>query len=59
MGSLNGSLLPRRHERLGDDAESIFRYLNDVGGKMPFTDKSSPDEIQEMFSIVKQLSNAP
>lgn len=52
-GSLNGSLLPRRHERLGDDAESIFRYLNDVGGKMPFTDKSSPDEIQEMFSMSK------
>lgn len=52
-GSLNGSLLPRRHERLEDDAESIFRYLNDVGGKMPFTDKSSPDEIQEMFSMSK------
>lgn len=52
-GSLNGSLLPRRHERLGDDAESLFRYLNDVGGKMPFTDKSSPDEIQEMFSMSK------
>lgn len=52
-GSLNGSLLPRKHERLGDDAESIFRYLNDVGGKMPFTDKSTPDEIQEMFSMSK------
>lgn len=52
-GSLNGSLLPRRHERIGDDAESIFRYLNDVGGKMPFTDKSTPDEIQEMFTMSK------
>ncbi len=52
-GSLNGSLLPRKHERLGDDAESIYRYLNDVGGKMPFTDKSSPEEIKEMFSMSK------
>lgn len=52
-GSLNGSLLPRKHERLEDDAESIFRYLNDVGGKMPFTDKSTPEEIQEMFSMSK------
>lgn len=52
-GSLNGSLLPRRHERLGDDAESIFRYLSDVGGRMPFTDKSAPEEIQEMFTMSK------
>ncbi|WP_391117939.1 S1 RNA-binding domain-containing protein [Psychrobacillus sp. L3] len=52
-GSLNGSLLPRKHERLGDDAESIFRYLNDVGGRMPFTDKSNPEEIQEMFTMSK------
>lgn len=52
-GSLNGSLLPRKHERIGDDSESIFRYLNDVGGKMPFTDKSTPEEIQEMFSMSK------
>ena len=26
-GSLNGSFLPRKHERLGDDAEKIFAYL--------------------------------
>lgn len=52
-GSLNGSLLPRKHERLGDDATSIFRYLNDVGGRMPFTDKSSPEEISAMFTMSK------
>ena len=52
-GTLNGSMLPRKHERLGDDAESIYRYLTDVGGKMPFTDKSTPEEIQEMFSMSK------
>lgn len=52
-GSLNGSLLPRKHERLGTDAEKIFAYLESVGGKMPFGDKSSPEEITEMFAMSK------
>ena len=52
-GSLNGSLLPRKHERLGEDAEKIFAYLESVGGKMPFGDKSTPEEIQEMFGMSK------
>ena len=52
-GTLNGSLLPRKQERLADDAEEIMRYLEESGGKMPFTDKSSPDEIQEIFGISK------
>ncbi len=52
-GSLNGSLLPRKHERLSDDAEQIFTYLQGVGGKMPFGDKSAPEEIQEMFGMSK------
>ncbi|KYG89642.1 DNA-binding protein [[Bacillus] sp. KCTC 13219] len=52
-GSLNGSLLPRKHERLGDDAERIYAYLESVGGKMPFGDKSTPEEIQEMFEMSK------
>lgn len=52
-GTLNGSLLPRKEERLGDDAETVYRYLTDVGGKMPFSDKSTPDEINEMFGMSK------
>ena len=52
-GSLNGSLLPRKHERLGEDADKIFAYLESVGGKMPFGDKSSPEEIEEMFGMSK------
>lgn len=51
--TLNGSLLPRKQERLTDDAESIMRYLVQSGGQMPFTDKSTPDEIQEMFGMSK------
>lgn len=52
-GSVNGSMLPRKQERISDDAEEVFRYLIEVGGKMPFTDKSSPDEIKEMFGLSK------
>ncbi len=52
-GTLNGSMLPRKEERLGDDADIVLRYINEVGGRMPFTDKSSPDEIKEMFSMSK------
>ncbi|KFL43131.1 DNA-binding protein [Lysinibacillus sp. BF-4] len=51
--SLNGSLLPRKHERIDGDAEKIFDYLESVGGKMPFWDKSSPEEIKEMFNMSK------
>ncbi|MET3576057.1 S1 RNA-binding domain-containing protein [Bhargavaea ullalensis] len=51
--SLNGSLLPRKEERIGDDAETVLRYLNSAGGKMPFWDKSTPEEIEEMFGMSK------
>ena len=52
-GTLNGSRLPRVEQRMTGDAATIFDYLTDAGGKMPFTDKSSPDEIMEMFSMSK------
>lgn len=52
-GTMNGSLLPRKQERLADDSEEILRYLQESGGQMPFTDKSSPEEIQEMFEMSK------
>lgn len=52
-GTMNGSLLPRVEERLSGDAEVIYTYLMEIGGKMPFTDKSTPDEIREMFNMSK------
>ncbi|CAM5187831.1 S1 motif domain-containing protein OS=Ureibacillus acetophenoni OX=614649 GN=SAMN05877842_111121 PE=3 SV=1 [Ureibacillus acetophenoni] len=52
-GSLNGSMLPRKHERLSSNAEQILDYLKSVGGKMPFSDKSTPEEITEMFKMSK------
>ena len=52
-GTLNGSMIPRVEERMTGDAATVLNYLNDVGGRMSFTDKSSPDEILEMFSMSK------
>lgn len=52
-GTLNGSMIPRVEERMTGDAAIVLNYLNDAGGRMPFTDKSSPDEILEMFSMSK------
>ncbi|MGE7666297.1 CvfB family protein [Ureibacillus composti] len=52
-GTLNGSMMPRNYERLGQDAEKILQYLKSVDGKMPFGDKSTPEEILEMFDMSK------
>src|SRR5690606_14206855 len=51
--TLNGTLLLRKQERQTDNTKSIMRYLVQSGGQMPFTDKSTPDEIQEMFGMSK------
>lgn len=52
-GSVNVSLLGRRTERQKDDAESIYDYLMIRGGKMPYWDKSLPEEIEKRFGISK------
>lgn len=52
-GTLNVSLLPRKHEALGGDAERIYAYMQERGGAMPFTDKSDPDDIKERFQLSK------
>ncbi len=52
-GSLNGSLLPRTHERLDEDAEGILTYLESRGGSMPYWDKSDPEDIQKRFGMSK------
>ncbi|WP_409298358.1 S1 RNA-binding domain-containing protein [Peribacillus sp. SCS-26] len=52
-GSLNISLLPRKQEKLGGDAEVILEYLLSRNGAMPYSDKSDPDEIKTRFGISK------
>ncbi|TFE03338.1 S1 RNA-binding domain-containing protein [Jeotgalibacillus sp. R-1-5s-1] len=52
-GTLNGSLLPRKQEKMDDDAEMILDYLLSRGGSMPFGDKSNPEEIKLIFNMSK------
>lgn len=52
-GSMNGSLLPRTHERLDEDSEDIYMYLESRGGSMPYWDKSNPEDIQKRFGMSK------
>lgn len=53
-GIINISLKPRAHEAIGDDASMILTFLERaVDHKIPFTDKSNPDEIKRTFGISK------
>ncbi|WP_035098309.1 S1 RNA-binding domain-containing protein [Anoxybacteroides tepidamans] len=52
-GTVNVSLLPRKHETIDEDADMIYRYLESRGGAMPYHDKSDPDDIQARFQMSK------
>lgn len=53
-GVLNLSLKPRAHEVINDDAEMLLVYLERTPDKqMPYTDKSDPEAIKQMFGISK------
>lgn len=53
-GVLNMSLKPRAHEAINDDAAMLLAYLERTSEKkMPYTDKSAPEEIKQMFGISK------
>ncbi|MGM8212377.1 CvfB family protein [Virgibacillus sp. W0430] len=52
-GSINVSLLPLKHERLDSDAEQILQHLAQQDGRMPFTDKSDPEDIRATFHMSK------
>ncbi len=51
--SLNLSSKPRAYEMLDADSQMILAYLQSLGGKMAFNDKSNPDEIKATFGISK------
>nr|WP_239674062.1 S1-like domain-containing RNA-binding protein [Mangrovibacillus cuniculi] len=52
-GTLNVSFLPRKEVKMDDDAEQIYSYLLQRGGQMPYTDKSTPEDIQDRFQLSK------
>lgn len=52
-GTLNVSLLPAITERQLEDADIIVNYLKERKGKMPVTDKTPPDLIQQTLGLSK------
>ncbi|UTR09825.1 S1-like domain-containing RNA-binding protein [Evansella sp. LMS18] len=52
-GTINVSLRPLKQEGMSEDAEDVLAYLRNHGGVMPYTDKSSPEEVREVFNISK------
>ncbi|MHC5229121.1 CvfB family protein [Enterococcus sp. LJL99] len=53
-GVLNLSLKPRGYEVIGDDAAMLLAFLErSADHKIPFTDKSNPEEIKQTFGISK------
>ena len=52
-GTLNGSFLPLAHERMDDDSEMILTMLNEYGGELPFSVKSDPEAIKDVFNMSK------
>lgn len=52
-GTINISLLSRSHEALDEDAMQIFNYMESRGGKMPYWDKSTPEDITARFNMSK------
>ncbi|MGC6767684.1 CvfB family protein [Enterococcus sp. LJL128] len=53
-GILNLSLKPRAHEAINDDAAMLLTFLErSADGRIPYTDKSAPEEIKQAFGISK------
>ncbi|PLR81988.1 hypothetical protein CVD25_05760 [Bacillus canaveralius] len=52
-GTVNVSLLKRKHDVMDQDAETVLAYLVSRNGAMPYWDKSLPDEITERFQMSK------
>lgn len=52
-GTVNVSLKPLKQDRMADDADTIMQLLELKDGMIPFSDKSSPEEIRETFNCSK------
>ncbi|MCE7791928.1 S1-like domain-containing RNA-binding protein [Salipaludibacillus sp. CUR1] len=52
-GTLNISLRPLILESRDEDAELLLTRIKENGGKIPLTDKSSPEDIREILNLSK------
>jgi predicted RNA-binding protein (virulence factor B family) len=52
-GRINVTTKLRKEVSYSQDAEMIYDYIKNRGGRMPYTDKTDPDIIKEKFGISK------
>jgi predicted RNA-binding protein (virulence factor B family) len=52
-GKLNLSVREKAYLQMDTDAEKLFSMIEEGGGKLPFTDKASPDLIREKVGMSK------
>ncbi len=52
-GNYSGSLIEQKEVMLEKDAQIIYQYLLDHGGKMAYTDKSDVEDIYRVFHMSK------
>ena len=53
QGEINGSFRQKAYRARDEDSEKILNYIKQNGGMMPLTDKSTPEDITDAFSISK------
>lgn len=49
----NASMIKNKEIMLSKDANTIIKYLSENGNEMPYGDKSTPEEINEVFNMSK------
>lgn len=52
-GRLNLTIRSKAYRQMGDDAEEVYLKIQDLGGRLPFTDKASPMVIDREFGLSK------
>ncbi len=52
-GRVNASMRKQKEDAITDDANAIYKYLQQRGGKMAYTDKTDADVVRRQFGISK------
>ena len=52
-GKLNLSIRKKAYAQMDEDAEHILRVMEEYGGMLPFTDKTSPEQIRQELELSK------
>ncbi|MBT5953779.1 type I-B CRISPR-associated protein Cas8b1/Cst1 [bacterium] len=54
-GRIDVSLQPKKGDHVFSTADKLMQHLEELGGKSPFNDKSSPEDIRNEFQVSKMV----